>query len=350
VGTPGTERLARRRARARAIRRRRAGALLVLALVAALIVGLATRAGSGGHAGRARTPGGSRRATASEAVHVAVSAVGRLPTALRDGAAAPAYGGGVLLLGGLTSGEESVADVTRIVGATTSPLASLPTALHDACAAAVGGAVYVFGGGQQASFSAIVKVAADGTSGQVGSLPTPASDVACVVVGDTVYIVGGYTGSEPLRTILAWRPGASAHVVGMLPKPLRYAAVGQVGGQVLIAGGTSGVDASRDVYRFDPRSGTVREVALLPSGVTHAAGASLPDAVLVIGGRRAGSGSQRQTILALSPGGAVTVAGSLPHPLSDIAAAPEGSAIVLAGGADREGATREEILRLTTTR
>jgi hypothetical protein len=163
-------------------------------------------------------------------VHVAVAATGQLPAAVQDAAGAPYGHAGALLVGGLDSAESSVTDIVQIEGATASRVGALATALHDACASTVAGSVYIFGGGQSASFSQIVRVAANGTAQVVGSLPTPGSDVACATVSGTVYIVGGYTGQEPLRTILAWQPGGSPRVVGTLPKPLRYAAVGQLAG------------------------------------------------------------------------------------------------------------------------
>ena len=83
-------------------------------------------------------------------------------------------------------------------------------------------------------------------------------------------------------------------------------------GQLLIAGGTSGTQASRDVYRFDPRSGAVRELARLPYPVTHAAGATLRGALLVIGGRGSEAGTQYSSILAVTPAAAITVIGRLP--------------------------------------
>lgn len=295
-------------------------------------------------------PAAGASAHGSGGVHLVVSAAGQLPTAVQDAAAAPVAGTGALLIGGLDSAEASVADVVQIEGGTAKRVATLPTALHDACASAVGGAVYVFGGGQQVSFSQILRVAGSRPAAPAGSLPTPASDVACITIAGVVYIVGGYTGQEPLRTILAWRPGETPRIVGTLPKPLRYAAVGQVGGQIVIAGGTSGVQASRDVYRFDPLSGSVRQLARLPFPVTHAAGASLGDTVLVIGGRGEDTRSQRRSILAISPTGVVTVAGALPLALSDLAAVQSGQALILAGGADRAGRTHREILEVRLRR
>ncbi|MFI5003774.1 MAG: Kelch repeat-containing protein [Solirubrobacterales bacterium] len=348
MSLPDSDRLARRRrAHKRTTRRQRAGAALALASLAALLGWLASGSGSNHHAGTKGRPSRGASARGPAGIHLVVSPEGQLPAAVQDAAGAPAAEGGALLIGGLDSSEASVADVVQIEGVAARRVATLPTALHDACATPVGGAVYAFGGGEQTSFSQILKVATAGQAEPVGSLPTPASDVACTTIAGVVYVVGGYTGQEPLRTILAWRPGETPAVVGTLPKPLRYAAISQVGGQVVIAGGTSGTQASRDVYRFDPLSGSVRELARLPFPVTHAAGAALGGTMLVIGGRGEDVGSQRHSILAISPTGAVSVAGALPLALSDLAAAQSGRSLILAGGVDRTGRTQREILRVT---
>jgi Kelch motif len=351
MGSHAPERLtARRQARARAIRRRRAGALIFALAFAGLLAwllapGASTRPGAG-RAARARR--------APTSVRVAVKAIGQLPVPLQDAASASDPGtGGVMLVGGLDAEEASLPDIRRIVGASVATVGAMPTPLHDACASELGGSVYVFGGGEQTSFSGIVRIAPAASTAQtesVGSLPTPASDVACATLGGTAYIVGGYTGQAPLRTILAWRPGAPPRLAAMLPKPLRYAAVGAVGNEILIAGGTSGADASRDVYSFEPGDGRVRTLTRLPVALTHAAGASLGGALLVIGGRGSSPGSQRSSILAVYPTGSVAVAGTLPRALSDLSAAPTRSGIVLAGGADAASSPVSEIMALTLGR
>jgi N-acetylneuraminic acid mutarotase len=118
----------------------------------------------------------------------------------------------------------------------------------------------------------------------------------------------------------------------------------------MIAGGTSGTQASRDVYSFNPSSGRLRALARLPYPVTHAAGASLGGSMLVIGGRGDGAVSQRHDILAVSPAGAVSVAGALPRSLSDLAAVQSGESVILAGGRDSAGHTQSAILTVTPKR
>src|SRR5437763_1550322 len=113
--------------------------------------------------------------------------------------------------------------------------------------------------------------------------PAPSSDQAAAAVGDEAYVVGGYTGSTWLNTIVAWRPGGTAHVVARLPVPVRYAGVAAAGGKVVIAGGSlRDGTASRAVYVFDPNSHDLRRLGSLPAPTTHAAAAAVGDRVLLI--------------------------------------------------------------------
>jgi hypothetical protein len=166
------------------------------------------------------------------------------------------------------------------------------------------------------------------------------------VVGDTAYVIGGYTGTTPLRSIVAFRPGAAARVVGRLPLPLRYPAVAAVDGRILIAGGTSGVTPQRAILAFDPASGRVARLGDLAHSLTHAAGAALNGTFYVIGGRSASLTGQTGTILGVDPRtGRSYGAGRLPRPLSDAAAVTDGPRILVAGGRDPAGA-RAEVLAL----
>ncbi len=309
--------------------------------------------GCGGSGARGRTAAHASHPAAAPVrgpLRASVSRAGELPTARQDAASAPDGRGAVLVIGGLDPEESSLADVLQLRGGGVRRIGTLPTPLHDACAGAARGSVYLFGGGEQESFSGILRVTAAGAAAQVGSLPTPASDVACVAAGGAVYVIGGYTGQAPLRSILAWRPGGAPRVAGTLPKPLRYAAAAAVRGQILIAGGTSGEAASSAVYSFDPATGGVRTVARLPAGLTHAAGVAAGGVLLVIGGRGAREGTQRSSILAVSSSGTVSVVGRLPRPLSDLSAVADGAGALLIGGRDAGGQPQRTILRLRVSR
>jgi N-acetylneuraminic acid mutarotase len=116
------------------------------------------------------------------------------------------------------------------------------------------------------------------------------------------------------------------------------------GGDLTIAGGTSGEEASRDVYRFDPASGTLARIGLLPHPLTHAAAAALDGTVFVFGGREASPTSQTRRVLAIDAAGHVHGAGQLPRAISDLAAVTLGESIVLAGGRDSAGRPQAAIL------
>jgi hypothetical protein len=336
--------------RERQVHRRRAGALLGIAL--AVIAGATLAAGGGKgpvRTGAQARPLGASSSTRAVPARVEVRTVqsGMLPAAEQDAAAAVVSPSRFLLIGGIDEAESSLASVVNANGLQASIAGTLPAALHDACASFVDGAAYLFGGGVVSSFAQIARISANGASQPAGRLPTPASDVACATIGATVYIVGGYTGVMPLRTILAWRPGGQVRVAGLLPKPLRYTALAAVGGQLVIAGGTSGETASRDVYRFDPITGKLTITGLLPRPLTHAAAAALNGTVFVFGGRGSSQTSQTRRILAIPASGKVEQVGVLPVGLSDLAAVSLAGHIVIAGGRDGSGRVHNAILTVT---
>ena len=275
-----------------------------------------------------------------------VGAKTALPAAVQLPAVAPGATG-ALSVGGLDESDSSVASVVQIDASSARTVAALPLALHDAAAARVGAATYLFGGGEPGGTSAaIFRIGASGAQ-RAGALPVSASDIAAATVAGTAYIVGGYTVSAPLRTIVAFKPGTATRVVGMLPRPLRYASVAADDGRVLIAGGTSGTTAERAILSFDPQSGAVRQIGLLPQATTHAAGASLNGWFYVIGGRGEGLSEQRSTILAIDPrNGAVRTAGHLPEALSDIGATSVAGHLLAVGGRNSAGTVSSGALAL----
>jgi hypothetical protein len=278
---------------------------------------------------------------------LSASRAGKLPAPVKAPAAAALPDGRVLVMGGLDSAEVSSPEIEIVGPDGARSLAQLPSDVHDAAAAAApDGGAYLFGGGEP-SRDAILHIAPSGRTTTAGRLPAPVSGVGGAAIGDTYYVAGGYTGTEPLRTIVAWRPGSPARVVARLPVALRYAAVASAGGRLLIAGGSIDATASRAVYSFDPAARSVRRIATLPRPLTHAAAVSLGGFVYVVGGRGAGLTSQTAAVRAVDPRtGRVTTAGRLPRALSDVGAAPSRGAIVVAGGRDRAGRVRAEVLRL----
>jgi len=248
----------------------------------------------------------------------------------------------MMLLGGLTASDISRADVRIVDARGDHRVGSLPVALHDTAAVLLGSAVYLFGGGTNSGTQsdAIVRVpAGGGAATDVGRLPAPSSDQSAAVISDTAYVVGGYTGTRWLNTIVAWKPGLRAHVIAHLPFALRYGAVTSVDRTLVIAGGSlENGTASSAILAYTPGGG-VRRIGTLPSATTHAAGATIGNVALIIGGRGARPGSVVDSIVSVDLGThAIRPAGTLAFARSDLAAVSLGTRIFLAGGRDGTGA------------
>jgi outer membrane protein assembly factor BamB len=284
-------------------------------------------------------------------ISVRTTTAGRLGDPLQDAAIAASGRGSLLLLGGITgSGSSTSAIIAVTAGGASSLLrARLPDIQHDAQATRLGGRIYIFGGGDIASYSHILRFdPAAGTVATAGELPRLQSDVAVTTIGSTAYVVGGFDGVAPLDTIVAWRPGSTARYVARLPYAVRYAAVAAVGGRLLIAGGTDAGGVSDAIWSYDPSDGAVVQVGVLPRALTHASAVTLGGRVYVIGGRLSPAGDQTAEIVEIDPASAqATVVGSLPAPLSDAAVAVAAGHIIVAGGESSDGAPQSTILSLT---
>jgi YVTN family beta-propeller protein len=317
---------------------------------AALIV-LASLVLAGCGAGK-RSPATTASATSATAAHRSVvdtvlpirrlvpRTAGTLASPIQDAAAAP-FGGGAVLVGGLTPADVSSGAIVTATRAGSRTVGAIPQALHDSAAVTIGHDTYLFGGGTgTAQIDTILMIdPRTGAAQSVGHLPAGSSDQSAAAIGRTAYIVGGYTGTRWLDTIVAWSPGHSAHVVARLPHALRYAAVTATAGRLVIAGGSlEDGTASRVVYAYTPTMRRVTPVASLPAPTTHAAAASIGDTAFVIGGRGATLDTPTSRIVAVDPvKRRAHVVGALPQPLSDLAAVALGTSILLAGGHSATG-------------
>jgi N-acetylneuraminic acid mutarotase len=327
----------------------------LLAIAAVAVIGLVYGANHGGRRTPQDTsarPAPPERPAAAPRPAVAQTLVarpaGRLADPVQAPAAAPLQDGRVLLMGGLDAASASSSGIGLAGVGRPRAVGQLPAAVHDAAAAPAPGGAYLFGGGEP-SQDAILRVSTSGRTSREGRLPAPASDVAAATVQGRYYVVGGYTGVQPLNTIVEWRPGeAKGRVAARLPVAVRYAAVAAAGREVVIAGGSVGIRASRAVYAFDPARRSVRRLARLPHPLTHASAATLGGIVYVVGGRGANLDSQTRRILAIDPRtGRVTDAGLLPRGLSDAGVtAVRGNRIVVAGGRDAAGRASDGVLTL----
>jgi N-acetylneuraminic acid mutarotase len=322
------------------VRRRRAvagGVLIAFVLLLVLIF-----SGGGTHKAHKATRGAGSGGSSLEAAPARFAirkATLTLPVALQDAAAAPLEAQRFVLLGGLEAGESSTSAVTVLEGGRAGAHASLPEPQHDAQAAKLGSNVYVFGGGQEASYDHILSFNPV-TSGvtQAGTLPQATSDAAVAEVAETAYVIGGYNGQQALDSIVAWRPGATAEVVAHLPSGLRYAAAAAAGGHIVIAGGTPGEGASASILRFDPATRQVQPIGQLPAAITHASAFALGRWVYVVGGRGAAAGTQTASIVAIdSTSGRTVSVAQLPQALSDAAVAVTTGRVWVLGGSSASG-------------
>jgi DNA-binding beta-propeller fold protein YncE len=315
---------------------------LLLLVLGVLLAGC----GGGGHKAAKADPPATGTASTAPVRRVGTIkrlvpvAAGNLGSAIQDAAAAP-YGGGAVLLGGLTSADISSDQIVTATRAGSQRVGRIPTALHDSAAVTIGGNTYLFGGGTgTAQIDTIVMVdPANGAAQTTGHLPAGSSDQSAAAIGRTAYIVGGYTGTHWLDTIVAWTPGGRAHVVAHLPHTLRYAATTAVDGRIVIAGGSlENGTASDGIYAFVPATRKVLLIGRLPASTTHAAAAAIGTTAFVIGGRGASLGTPTSRIVAVDPlKRTVRVVGSLSQPLSDLAAVSDTRGILLAGGHSATG-------------
>ena len=271
---------------------------------------------------------------------LAEKVTGSLPAPLMDSSYVSS-GGGIVLLGGLNAADTSVDTVIAAAYHGSKVIARLPSVRHDTAAAVINRDIYVFGGGNGPSqLSDIVRVdPRAGRSTLIGHLPAASSDSTAAAIGGTAYIVGGYTGTRWLDTIIAYRPGTTAHVVAHLPHTLRYAAVTAVGNRLVIAGGSlENGTASDSVLVYVPATGHVTKIGTLPAPTTHAAAAAIGNVAYVIGGRGASTGTPTTAIVAIDVAAKkIRAAGQLQSARSDLAAVNFGSRIIVVGGKGASG-------------
>jgi outer membrane protein assembly factor BamB len=273
----------------------------------------------------------SRRVSAVHEKRLAVTRIASLPHAASRLAAVALPDGRIAVLGGLVRGTSS----DQVLLGTPQRLAvagRLPRPTHDDAAVSSHGSVYLYGGGEAVSSSAIVRVnPRTGAALDAGTLGEPLSDLGATVVDGRAYLVGGYTGSRYATAVLRIR-GTRATVAARLPAGVRYAGVAALGPTIYVVGGVTSSGETRAIDAVDPQTGSVRRIGTLPRALAHAPLVAARGALYLIGGRSA-TGTAVGTILRIEPrSGTVTVAARLPQPLADSAAVRIGSRVIVLGG------------------
>jgi Kelch motif protein len=231
-----------------------------------------------------------RRTTARAATRAPVVSIGRQLPAPVQRAVAVSDGASIVVAGGLDAAGASTNGVFSFdpLSGRLTRLGVLPQSFHDAAGAIIGRRLFVFGGGASVGTATVQAFDLTTHVGRVvGNLPRPLSDVVSATIGRTVYLVGGFDNNAPRAEILATSDGIHFRVAGRLPVGLRYPAVAAVGGMLVIAGGVSPSGPTRDVYRFDPGSGSVTRLGSLPDAVAHAGAVTIRGDVYLIGGTTA---------------------------------------------------------------
>ncbi|MEA2556315.1 MAG: hypothetical protein QOI60_1646 [Actinomycetota bacterium] len=307
--------------------------LLVTLILAAAGATACSSSPPGGSPSSGGTPGtASRPAPLVPSIHTASF---RLPSPLQREVVVPTEAG-LLLAGGLTSADASLATVARMdpeSGALT-PLGSLTTPVHDAAGAILGGRLVVFGGGAATSLDTVQAFdPANGTSSVVAHLPGPRSDLAVAMVGTTAYVIGGYDDVSPRREIYATTDGSTFRKVADLPTGLRYPGVAVVGSKIIIVGGQTAAGASAAVLSFDPATRRVRKLATLPTPIGHAAVFPMGGLVCVVGGLTAGGVAVRTVTTIDARTGVVASLPLLHRAITDAGVGLTNNGALIIGGA-----------------
>jgi hypothetical protein len=262
-----------------------------------------------------------------------------------------AQGSGLLIAGGLTQ-RAATTDAIAVLDPATGKLTlagRLATPTHDAAGAIVAGRPYVFGGGVRASAAGVQALGPHRTATVTGRLPGPRSDSAALTLGDTAYLLGGYDGTSYDANVLATTDGDHFRTVATLPVPVRYPAVAGAGSQIWVFGGQTAAGPSDVIQQVDLATGRTAVVGHLPAPTTGAVAFALGGRIFVAGGQvqmpagpatagrpSAAPGSVMTTsnaVLGFDPRDhAVTLAGTLPVPVANAAAAVLAGTAFLVGG------------------
>jgi len=242
------------------------------------------------------------------------------------------------IIGGLDHTKFSTAAVVVVdpsTGSAQTP-AKLAEAVHDAAGAALNGLVLVFGGGgpSESGTADVQEVPASGSATIVGKLPEPRSDHVAATVGNRAYVFSGYDGSAFLPSVVSTTDGKSFTAVGSLVVPVRYAAIAVVGKTIYLFGGVAdaaGHDTAA-IQALDTATGTITQVAQLPTTVSHASAVTIGGRVYVLGGF-VNNSTLSDEILRFDPTTKTTTAvGKLPFPVSDAGATVIAGKGYLVGG------------------
>ena len=264
-----------------------------------------------------------------------------------------------MIAGGLTSASTTTAAVRLLNPQTgqTRRAGRLAVPTHDAAGALLGSRPFVFGGGSLSSTDAVQSGQPGHARAMAGRLPGVRSDLSAVTLAGQAYLVGGYNGASYDSAVLATGDGRRFRVAARLPVPVRYPAVAALGSRIWVFGGQTRSGVTSVIQRVDPATGKATVAGQLPAPLAHAAGFTLGGRIFVAGGQTAPSAGRSGTaspsarlstsnrVLQYVPAsaqipasgrrpapGTIQVAGHLPVPVANAAAAVIAGTAYLVGG------------------
>ena len=268
-------------------------------------------------------------------------------------AATLADDGRLLVLGGLSDGNKTLASILQIDphSGQVTDRGTLAEPVHDAAGVDMAGRAVVFGGGA-AKVSPTVQHIPVTSSGlraeKLSNLPSPRADLVAASVGDNIVVAGGYDGKSSIADVLVTTDGSTFTTLTQLPEPVRYPAELVHDGKVYLFGGEGRDGDTTAIQVIDTATRTATIAGRLPAGVSHAVAFELGGAVYLAGGRRAGHTTDTVTRVDLASGATTDVA-HLPNAMSDMGTATFGDSAYLVGGENDKGQPQNAVILAALT-
>ena len=183
-------------------------------------------------------------------------------------------------------------------------------------------------------------------STSAGVLPSPVQNAAASAAGaSSVVLIGGLTAADTSTGDIIRVDRARARRVGSLRTALHDTAAVTLPGGVFLFGGGDGVGQHAEILRVDPASGGTSVAGRLPAPSSDQAAAAIGGTAYVVGGY---TGTQwLDTIVAWKPGSPARVVAHLPSPLRYAAVTAVGGRLVIAGGSRPDGSATDAVLVYT---
>ena len=170
--------------------------------------------------------------------------------------------------------------------------AALPAPTHAAAAATLGGVALVIGGAKGTSaYDTVTAIDSSGKVSKHGTLPGRRTEATAIAGtdGSSVIIVGGNDGSKPTNDVLRTTDGTHFETIATLAQPTNSPAVAMLGQTIWVMGGEFNRSLSNAIQRIDlGAAGTPATVAVsapLPVALSRSSAFVLGGSVFLAGGR-----------------------------------------------------------------